>query len=81
VIEKLIPDDLRRRVPAKAWADWLFVIADANKDSRVSAEEMLAAYRRFQSGSDRDRDGLMDGRDLLEALGTAGAPRDPHPMR
>jgi len=81
VIEKLMPDDLRRRVPAKAWADWLFVIADANKDSRLSPEEMLAAYRRFQSGSDRDRDGLMDGRDLLEAMGAAGAPRDPDPMR
>jgi hypothetical protein len=81
VIEKLLPDDLRRRVPAKAWADWLFAIADANNDGRVSAEEMFAAYRRFQSGSDRDRDGLMDGRDLLEALGAAGAPRDPDPAR
>jgi spore coat protein H len=81
VIEKLMPDDLRRRVPATAWADWLFVIADANHDGRVSADEMLAAYRRYQSGSDRDRDGLMDGRDLLEALGAAGAPRDPDPMR
>lgn len=81
VIEKLMPDDLRRRVSAKAWTDWLFTIADANNDGRVSPEEMLAAYRRFQSGSDRDRDGLMDGRDLLEALGAAGAPRDPDPMR
>jgi hypothetical protein len=81
VIEKLMSDDLRRRVPAGAWADWLFVIADANNDGRVSPEEMLAAYRRLQIGSDRDRDGLMDGRDLLEALGAAGAPRDPDPTR
>jgi hypothetical protein len=81
VIEKLMPDDLRRRVPAKAWADWLFAIADANNDGRVSAQEMFATYRRFQSDSDRDRDGLMDGRDLLEALGAAGAPRDPDPGR
>jgi hypothetical protein len=81
VIEKLIPDDLRRRVPAKAWADWLFTIGDANTDGRVSAQEMFAAYRRLQSGSDLDRDGLMDGRDLLEAMGAAGAPRDPDPMR
>jgi hypothetical protein len=80
-IEKLMTDDLRRRVPAQAWADWLFVTADENKDSRVTPEEMLAAYRRLQSGSDRDRDGLMDGRDLLEALGAAGAPRDPDPTR
>lgn len=80
-IEKVLTDDLRRRVPAKAWADWLFAIADANNDGRVSAQEMLEAYRRFQSGSDRDRDGLMDGRDLIEALGAAGAPRDPDPAR
>jgi spore coat protein H len=80
-IDKLMPDDLRRRVPASAWADWLFAIADVNKAGRVNADEMLAAYRRFQSGSDRDFDGLMDGRDLIEALGAAGAPRDPDPMR
>ena len=81
VIEKWLPDDLRRRVPAKAWADWLFSIADTNNDGRVSAQEMVAAYHRFQSESDRDRDGLMDGRDLLEALGAAGAPSDPDPAR
>jgi hypothetical protein len=81
VIEKLMPDELRRRVPASAWADWLFAIADVNKVGRVNAQEMLAAYRRFQSGSDADRDGRMDGRDLVEALGAAGAPRDPDPMR
>ncbi len=80
-IDKLITDDLRRRVPAKAWADWLFTIADANKDERVSAQEMFATYKRFQGGSDADRDGLMDGRDLIEALGAAGAPRDPNPAR
>ena len=81
VIEKLMPEDLRRRVPPKAWADWLFAIADENKDGQVNAQEMLAAYRRFQSGSDRDRDGMMDGRDLLEAMGAAGSPRDPNPTR
>ena len=42
---------------------------------------MFAAYRRLQSGSDADRDGLTDGRDLLEAMGIAGAPRDPDPTR
>jgi len=81
VIDKLMPDDLRRRVPASAWADWLFTIADVNKAGRVNAQEMLAAYRRFQSGSDADRDGLMDGRDLVEAMGAAGAPRDPDSLR
>ena len=81
VIERLMPDELRRRVPAKAWADWLLAIADANKDGRVTAQELFATYHRFQSESDRDRDGMMDGRDLLEALGAAGAPRDPDPAR
>jgi spore coat protein H len=76
VIDKSMPEDLRHRVPAKAWADWMFGIADANKDERVNAQEMFATYRRFQSGSDADRDGQMDGRDLIEALGAAGAPRD-----
>jgi hypothetical protein len=81
VIEKVMPDELRRRVPAQAWADWVFVIADVNKAGHVGVQEMLAAYRRFQSAYDPDRDGLMDGRDLLEALGAAGAPRDPDPAR
>jgi hypothetical protein len=39
--------------------------------------KMFAAYRRLQSASDADRDGLMDGRDLLEAMCAAGAPRIP----
>jgi hypothetical protein len=81
VLDKVMTEDLRRRVPAKAWADWIFTIADANKDNRVSAQEMFDAYHRFQAGSDADRDGRMDHRDLIEALGAAGAPRDPEPGR
>ena len=80
-IDKVITDDLRHRVPAKAWADWLFGIADSNKDDRLTADEMFATYKRFQTGSDADRDGRMDGRDLIEALSAAGAPRDPDPAR
>jgi spore coat protein H len=79
-LDKLMSEDLRRRVPAKAWADWLFAIADGNKDGRVSAAEMLAAYKRFQASGDTDRDGLMDGRELVEQMGGAGAPRDPDPL-
>ncbi|MDB6029840.1 MAG: hypothetical protein JWM16_178 [Verrucomicrobiales bacterium] len=81
VIEKIMPEDLRRRVPAKAWGEWLFAISDANKDGRVTVQELFGAYRRFQSGSDADRDGMMDERDLIEALGAAGAPRDLDPGR
>jgi hypothetical protein len=80
-IEKLIPTELGRRVPAAAWSDWLLAVADPNKDGRVNAEEMFATYHRFQIDSDRDRDGRMDGRDLIEALEAAGAPRDPDPAR
>jgi len=80
-IDAALTDDLRGRVPAKAWADWVFTIADANKDERVSAKEMFDAYKRFQSGSDADRDGRMDGRDMIEALSGAGAPRDPNPTK
>ena len=80
-IDKLLTEDLRRRIPAKAWADWLFTIADTNHDDHVTAQEMFVAYKRFQAGSDADRDGMMDGRDLIEALSAAGAPRDPDPRR
>jgi len=78
-IEKVMPENLRRRVPAKAWADWFFTIGDSSKDERVSAAEMFAAYRRLQLSADADRDGRMDGRDLIEALSGAGCPRDPKP--
>jgi spore coat protein H len=76
-----LPEELRRRVPSQAWVEWIFTIADADKDGRVTQEELFATYRRFQAANDPDRDGLMDGRDLLEALGSAGAPRDPDPLR
>jgi hypothetical protein len=76
-----MPEDLRRRVKADAWATWMIALADADKDGRVSAAEMVAAFHRFQGQSDRDHDGLMDGRELIESLGVAGAPRDPDPGR
>ena len=80
-LDKLMSDDLRRRVPAKSWADWLFTIGDTNNDGRLTAQELFAAYHRYQSASDADRDGMMDGRDMLEALSAANAPRDPDPRR
>jgi spore coat protein H len=80
-LERLMPEDLKKRVPAKTWADWMIAIADANKDGRVSAPELLAVYRRFQPSGDTDRDGMMDGRELVEQMGVAGAPRDPEPLR
>jgi hypothetical protein len=80
-LERLMTEELKKRVPAKAWADWIMAIADANKDARVSAGELFAVYRRFQANGDTDRDGMMDGRELVEQMWAAGAPRDVHPMR
>jgi hypothetical protein len=80
-LDCLLPDDLKKRVPAKAWATWIIAIADTNKDGHVSAAELFAAYHRFQTSNDADRDGLMDGRELVEQMGAANAPRDPDPLR
>jgi hypothetical protein len=81
VIEKIIPEELNRRVPAKAWGEWVMSVADANRDGRVTAVEMVAVYERYQREGDFDRDGRMDLRELLEQLGPANAPRDPDPKR
>jgi len=80
-LERIMPEELRRRVPAKAWADWIVALADSNRDGHVSAAELFAVYRRFQASNDADRDGRMDGRELVEAMGGAGTPRDPDPLR
>jgi hypothetical protein len=80
-LDRLMPEDLKKRVPAKVWADWIMGIADANKDGHVSAVELSAVYRRFQANGDTDRDGMMDGRELVEQMGAANAPRDPDPLR
>ncbi len=81
VIEKIIPQELNRRVPAKEWSTWAMAVSDANKDGRATAAELFAVYERHQRGGDTDRDGRMDLRELLEQLGPANAPRDPDPKR
>jgi spore coat protein H len=81
VLERLMPGELKKRVAAKAWAGWIVAIADANRDGHVSAGELLSAYQRWQKSNDADRDGMMDGRELVEQMGSAGAPRDADPMR
>jgi spore coat protein H len=75
-IESLMSDDMRRRTPATAWANWLFGRADANKDGQLNSVEMLAAYQKFLGGEDRDGDGMLDGRELLETLAGGRAPAD-----
>jgi hypothetical protein len=75
-IERLLTDDMRRRTSAEAWSDWLFRTADANKDGKLDAGELLALYRRKLPGEDRDGDNMLDGRELLETLCGARAPAD-----
>jgi hypothetical protein len=80
-IDKLLTDDVRRRVPARAWADWVFKVADADKSGTVTAEEVIRGYQRFKARADADRDGRIDLRELVEMMGSAAAPRDPDPRR
>jgi len=75
-INRLMSDDMRQRTPAASWADWLFSRADANKDGRLDATELLTAYRAQLATEDRDGDGMFGGRELIEALSGARAPRD-----
>jgi len=80
-LERMMPEELKKRVPARAWADWFVAVADVNRDGHVSAGELFGVYQRFQGSNDADRDGMMDGRELVEQMGSAGAPRDPDPLR
>jgi spore coat protein H len=80
-LDRVISEELKKRVPASAWASWIIAIADANKDGKVSSEELFHVYKHFQAGNDADRDGMMDGRELVEALQGGRAPRDPDPKR
>jgi hypothetical protein len=75
-IDRLMSDDMRQRTPAAAWADWLFSRADGNKDGRLDATELLTAYRAQLATEDRDGDGMFGGRELIETLAGARAPRD-----
>jgi len=75
-ITALMNDDMRRRTPSAAWADWLIGRADLNKDGRIDPAEMLAAYRKLLGGEDRDGDGMLDQRELLESLAGGRAPPD-----
>jgi hypothetical protein len=59
-------------MPAEAWAKWLFYHADADRDGRLTAAEVMTAYRRHLTGVDRDFDGLMNTREIVEAF--AGMP-------
>ena len=73
-IDRALSADLRARASGEAWAAWLFNRADANQDGKLERAELLAAYRRHLDGVDRDLDAMMGGREIVEALSSAGAP-------
>jgi hypothetical protein len=73
-ISALLTEDLRKCGSPKAWADWLFRVADENHDGRLDAAEMMRAYRRLLAGADFDFDAMMGGRELIEALAGTGVP-------
>ena len=72
----LIPDSPRRPALAKAWCEWLFKQADANRDARLSPAELSTWFTKLRTRSDRDYDGQMAGRELLEALLSERCPKD-----
>jgi hypothetical protein len=74
VMERVLSERVRERAPADAWAKWVFRVADLNGDKQVMGEEVVRAWRRMLGGSDRDYDGVMGGRELVESLAGAGVP-------
>jgi hypothetical protein len=72
--DRLLNPSLRQRATPERWAQWLIKLADQNGDGRLDASELLATYRRHLPGVDHDHDGLMNGREILEAFAGAGLP-------
>jgi Ca2+-binding EF-hand superfamily protein len=73
-VDRLLNAELRRQATPERWAKWVFKLADADKDGRVGAEELMAAFRRHLAGVDRDYDGMVNGREIVEAFAGAGLP-------
>ena len=73
-LDKLLTPDMRRCATAENWAKWLFRIVDANHDGRIDAKEIQAAYHSLLAGADKDYDGMMGGREMIEALSGIGPP-------
>jgi spore coat protein CotH len=74
VLEKSLTSDMRKCGTPRAWAEWLLKVADANHDARLDAAEIIACYRRLLAGADMDFDGMMAGREMIEAISSTGAP-------
>jgi spore coat protein CotH len=73
-LDQIMTDEMRRCASAEAWAKWLFHIADSNHDGKITAAKILAAWKRLLASADRDYDGMMGGRELVETLSGTGPP-------
>jgi hypothetical protein len=59
------------------WARAIFLDADDDLDGRVSLDEITVFVSRLFCTADDDRDGLLDEREVIEALDSIVAPRQP----
>lgn len=73
-IEKLMTPQMRKAANARQWASWIIKMADRNKDGQVDEAELIRAYRHLLSSSDRDFDGQLGGREMIEGIGGFGPP-------
>jgi hypothetical protein len=73
-LQALAIDELRKSASARQWADWLFRVADADRNGWINFTELTGAYRRLLAGAEFDFDGMMGGRELIEAMAATGPP-------
>lgn len=73
-VEALLPNHPGTAATSRAWADWLVRQADQDGDAHLTADEIAACFVRLRTRSDRDHDGQLAGRELVEALTSAKCP-------
>lgn len=71
-IATFLPGDAE--AASNAWALWLVKQADENRDARLTAAEINGYFVKMRTRCDRDHDGQMGGRELVEALNSAKCP-------
>jgi hypothetical protein len=64
----------RRSGAESMWARVIMTEADANKDGKVSLEELLAAAERAFRNADKDKDGMLTEWEITEAMNRLPAP-------
>lgn len=73
IVATFLPRD--SGVSSDAWAQWLIKQADENRDARLTISEITAYFVKMRARCDRDHDGQMAGRELVEALNSAQCPK------